>query len=131
MTASKAALSLVLLASLLALVPTAAGAQQQGGLEVELPPNTDCRGAAVIVKATVTEDAAAANMPAEALRVLPPGGAERCLLDADLPSQGRAPDTVFRSSFRLSIGQSGSATVSNQCFIKLASVARWASNWLK
>ena len=137
MTVSKAALSLVLLASLLALVPAAAGAQQQGGLEVDLPPNTDCRGAAVISKATVTEDAAAANMLAEALRVLSPGGAQRCLLDAGLPSQGRAPDPVFRSSAGLAskvyvVG--GPAAIPDEwleerfgvtSFVRVAGVDRW------
>ena len=94
----------VLAASVLLAVPPSAGAQS-GGLEVELPPNTDCRGAAVIAKTTVVEDAAAANMLAEALRVLSRGGTQRCLLDAGLPpGRGRPqheavpPDAVYRSS---------------------------------
>ena len=72
-------------ASVLLAVPSVSGAQSDG-LEVELPPNTDCRGAAVIAKATVVEDAAAANMLAEALRVLSAGGDQRCLLDAGNPN---------------------------------------------
>ncbi len=78
---------LAVFASVLLAVPSVSGAQS-GGLEVELPPNTDCRGAAVIAKATVVEDAAAANMLAEALRALSPGGDQRCLLDAGNPSPG-------------------------------------------
>ena len=66
-----------------------------GGLEVELPANTDCRGVAVIAKTTVVEDAAAANMLAEALRALSPGGKQRCLLDAGSQS------AAARSSARL------------------------------
>ncbi len=96
---------LAVAASVLLAVPPSAGAQSGGGLEVELPSNTDCRGAAVIAKTTVVEDAAAANMLAEALRVLSPGGAQRCLLDAGLPpGRGRPPneavppDAVYRSS---------------------------------
>lgn len=50
-----------------------------------LPPNSDCRGAAVIAKASVVEDAAAANMLAEALREVSPRGDQRCLLDAGVP----------------------------------------------
>ena len=76
---------LAVFASVLFAVPSASGAQSSG-LDVELPPNTDCRGAAVIAKATVVEDAAAANMLAEALRALSPGGDQRCLLDAGNPS---------------------------------------------
>ena len=90
-------------ASVLFAVPPMAGAQS-GGLEVELPANTDCRGAAVIAKTTVVEDAAAANMLAEALNVLS-GGARRCLLDAGLPPDRRRPsvravppNAVHRSS---------------------------------
>ena len=96
---------LAVAASVLLAVPPSASAQSADGLEVELPPNTDCRGAAVIAKTTVVEDAAAANMLAEALRVLSPGGAQRCLLDAGLPpGRGRPPneavppDAVYRSS---------------------------------
>ncbi len=95
---------LAVAASVLLAVPASAGAQS-GGLEVELPPNTDCRGAAVIAKTTVVEDAAAANMLAEALRALSRGGTQRCLLDAGLPpGRGRPqheavpPDAVYRSS---------------------------------
>ena len=96
---------LAVAASVLLAVPPSAGAQSGGGLEVELPSNTDCRGAAVIAKTTVVEDAAAANMLAEALRALSPGGAQRCLLDAGLPpgrgrppNEGVPPDAVYRSS---------------------------------
>ena len=95
--------ALAVAAALLAVVPPAAGAQS-GGLEVDLPANTDCRGAAVITKATVVEDAAAANMLAEALNVLS-GGARRCLLDAGLPpsrsspqQQPVPPSSIHRSS---------------------------------
>ena len=83
-------------ASLLTFVPAPAGARS-GGLEVELPPNTDCRGAAVIAKVTVVEDAAAANMLAEALNDRA-GGNQRCLLDAGLPGGGVLPTAAARSS---------------------------------
>lgn len=44
----------------------------------KLPSNTDCEQFAVLVKASVTEDRAAANMLAEALRLR---SGDRCLLD--------------------------------------------------
>ena len=78
-------MALAVFASVLLAAPSAGGAQV-GGLEVELPANTDCRGVAVIAKLTVVEDTAAANMLAEALRALSPGGKQRCLLDAGSPS---------------------------------------------
>ena len=117
-------------ASLLSVVPSAAGAQP-GGLEVELPPNTDCRGSTVIAKAAVVEDAAAANMLAEALRELSPGGKQRCLLDAgDSSAAARSsaglastvyvvggptaiPESRLRSQFGLS------------SFVRVAGADRW------
>ncbi|MCY3949647.1 MAG: fibronectin type III domain-containing protein [Acidimicrobiaceae bacterium] len=52
----------------------------------------------MIAKTKVVEDAAAANMLAEALRALSPGGNRRCLLDAGLPADGARPSTLARSS---------------------------------
>ena len=130
-------MSFLLLASLLALVPAAAGAQQQSGSGVVLPLNSDCRGAAVIAKAKVTEDAAAANMLAEALRVLSPKEDQRCMLDAGLPSEGRAPDREVRRSAGVArkvyvVG--GPAAIPDEWleehfgvteFIRVAGVDRW------
>lgn len=98
--------------ALLAVVPSAAA--QSGGLDVELPPNTDCRGAAVITKATVVEDAAAANMLAEALSMLSPSGDERCLLDAGLPPDPRDPS---RRSVLPSAVHRTSAGIASQAYV--------------
>ncbi|WP_428121658.1 fibronectin type III domain-containing protein [Candidatus Poriferisodalis sp.] len=54
-----------------------------------LPPNVDCGDAAVVAKLSVVEDRAAANMLAEAVRLLGLGG--RCLVDAGDPASGQLP----------------------------------------
>lgn len=81
-----AAAAALILAVLLALTvfPRSAGAQTQ-----EPPPNGNCTGIAVVVKFSVDEDQAAANMLVEAARSL--GLGERCLVDAGDPNAGQVP----------------------------------------
>lgn len=76
----------VALASLVVLV----GLPRTAGAQVPQPPlNGNCEGAAVVVKLSVVEDRAAANMLAEAATALALG--ERCLVDAGDPRAGTDP----------------------------------------
>lgn len=76
----------MLLAAVVVLVAlsTAAGAQ---GLEP--PANDGCGRTAVVAKLSIVEDRAAANMLAEAVRILGLGG--RCLVDAGDPDNDQLP----------------------------------------
>ena len=99
-----------------------------------LPPNGACTGAAVLVKLSVREDRAAANMLTEALAAVGGTVNSRCLVDVGNPATGEAPTQqsvmlVGRSSSRTVVGGS---TAVPQSWLKmhfgLTGVGRVAGN---
>lgn len=76
--------TLLLAIAAVAVVPSHAGAQSPSR-----PGNSNCERTVVVAKLSVTEDAAAANMLAEAIRILGLGG--YCLIDAGDPDTGYLP----------------------------------------
>ena len=81
--------------AMLAVVCLLVGVLPAGVGAVPVPPaNSGCSGAAVLVKLSVVEDRAAANMLAVALESLSGSGSARCLVDVGDPAAGRAPSAV-------------------------------------
>ena len=91
---ARAALTALACAATVAVPTGAAGA-------VPTPPgNTDCSGAAVLVKLSVVEDRAAANMLAVAFTALSDSSTARCLVDAGDPAGGREPSSAAIADVR-------------------------------
>lgn len=73
--------------------------RNQPGSSPDLPPNTGCTNA-VLVKLSVVEDRAAANMLAETFNHLSAGGDDRCLVDVGDPQYGVAPTRSAKDDSR-------------------------------
>lgn len=116
----------------LLLVPTPVAAHEPR--VPKLPSNTGCQEFAVLVKASVTEDRAAANMLAEALRLR---SGDRCLVDvADGVAVGKQIDSgAVKAGRQVVFVVGGPAAISDELLVlldidrvaRVSGADRWAT----